>query len=210
MLSFPLMRNLFLLFLIALFSFSSFAQNKNTGGIRGEVRMPNGNSISGVLVQAQQDEKEIATAKTDRKGEFQLVGLKPGIYDFIFTKDGLSQGTLTRIEIKAGEISKLTRLVMAVDQGRLAIVRGSVFDANGHSIYGAKVEIFKISGGAEKKLSQIFSSQSGEFTFRLQPEEARYRVAVTIDGAERGSKELEINGAQIYQVAVSLKPKTKS
>ena len=175
--------------------------------MRGKVRMTNGDSISGVRVEAQQEEKSIASTRTDGKGEFQLAGLKPGIYDFVFTKDGLAQGILPRVEVKAGEISKLTRLVMAIDQGTLAIVRGSVFDANGRSVYGAKVEIFKISAG-EKKVAQIFSSQSGEFTFRLPPAEARYRVAVTIDGAERGSQELEVNGAQVYRVAVSLKPKS--
>lgn len=201
------MKKLFLFLLIAAFSFSAFAQNKTTGGVRGKVRMTNGDSISGVRVEAQQDEKPVASTRSDGKGEFQLAGLKPGVYDFIFTKDGLAQGTLPRVEIKAGEISKLTRLVMAIDQGTLAIIRGSVFDANGRSVYGAKIEVFKISGDG-KKVAQIFSSQSGEFTFRLSPAEARYRVAVTIDGAERGSQEIEINGAQIYRVAVSLKPKS--
>lgn len=199
---------MYLFLIIAAFSFSVFAQNKTTGGVRGKVRMTNGNSISGVRVEAQQDEKSIASTRTDSKGEFQLTGLKPGVYDLVFTKEGLSQGTLPRVEVKAGEISKLTRLVMAVDQGTLAVVRGSVFDANDRSVSGAKVEIFKISGG-EKRVSQIFSSQSGEFTFRLPPGKARYRIAVTIDGAERGSKEVAINGAQIYRVVVSLKPKTE-
>lgn len=202
------MKNLFLILLIAAFSFSASAQNKTTGGARGKVRIiNNGDPVSGVLVEARQDEKIIASTRTDRKGEFQLAGLKPGVYDFIFTKEGLAQGNLPRVEIKAGEISKLTKLALGIDQGTLAIVRGSIFDANGRSIYGAKVEIFKTSGG-EKKVSQIFSSESGEFTFRLPPAEARYRVAVTIDGAERGSQELEINGAQVYRVVVSLKPKT--
>lgn len=198
---------LFLFLFIAAFSFSALAQNKTTGGVRGKVRLTNGDSISGVRVEAQQDGKSAASTRTDGKGEFQFANLKPGVYDLVFSKDGLAQGTLPRVEIKAGEVSKLTKLVMAIDQGTLAIVRGSVFDANGRSVYGAKIEIFKISGG-EKKVQQIFSSQSGEFTFRLPPAEARYRVSVMIDGAERGSQELDVNGAQIYRVAVSLKPKS--
>jgi uncharacterized surface anchored protein len=201
------MKNLFLFLLIIAFSVSVTAQDKKTGGVRGKVRLTNGDSISNVQIEAQQDEKSIASTKTDRKGDFQLAGLKPGVYNFVFTKEGLSQGTLPRVEVKAGEILKLTKLVMAVDQGRLAIVRGSVFDHNDRTVSGAKIEIFDLSNNA-KKVSQIFSSQSGEFTFRLPPASARYRVAVTIDGAERGSKEIEINGAQIYQVAVSLKPKS--
>lgn len=201
------MKNLFLFFFITAFSFSVFAQDKATGVVRGKVRLSNGDSISGVRVEAQQDEKSIASTQTDGKGDFQLGNLKPGVYDFIFNKEGLTQGTLPRVTIKAGENLKLTKLVLTADQGKLAVIRGSVFDHNGRAVYGAKVEIFKASGDG-KKAGQIFSSQSGEFTFRLPPAEARYRVAVTIDGAERGSKEVEINGAQVYTVAVSLKPKS--
>jgi hypothetical protein len=199
------MKYLFL-FIIA-FSVSAFAQDKTTGAVRGKVRLGNGDSVSGVRVEAQQDEKSIASTRTDGKGEFQLGNLKPGVYDFVFNKEGLTQGTLPRVSVKAGENLKLTKLVLTADQGKLAVVRGSVFDANGRTVYGAKVEIFKAAGDG-KRVAQIFSSQSGEFTFRLPPAEARYRVAITIDGAERGSKEVEINGAQVYTVAVSLKPKT--
>lgn len=201
------MRNLYLFFLIAAFSMCIFAQDKTTGGVRGKVRLTDGKTLAGVAIEVRQSEKPVAVTKTDNKGDFQLVGLKPGVYNLIFTKEGLSQGTLPRVEVKAGEVLKLTKLVMGVDQGALAILRGSIFDANGRSVYGAKVEVFKISGDS-KKVAQIFSSESGEFIFRLPPAEARYRVSVTIDGAERGSQEIEVNGAQVYRVAVSLKPRS--
>ena len=199
------MKTLFLLLTIVLFSFSAFAQDKTTGGVKGKVRLTNGNAISGVLVEAQQNEKEIGRGRTDKNGDFTIVGLKPGVYDFLFTKDGLAQGNLTKIEVRAGEMLKLSKLVMAIDQGKLAIVRGSIFDADGRSIRGARVEISKISGDSAKKISEIYSSQSGEFIFRLAPDAARYRVIVFDGGKERGSKEVEINGAQIYRVAISLK-----
>lgn len=200
------MKTLFLLLTLVLFSFSTSAQDKTTGGVKGKIRLTNGNAISGVLIEAQQNEKEIARGRTDKNGDFTIVGLKPGVYDFLFTKDGLAQGNLNRIEVKAGEMLKLTKLVMAVDQGKLAIVRGSIFDADGRSIRGARVQISKVSGDAAKKVSEIYSSQSGEFVFRLSPDAARYRVVVVDDGKERGSKEVEINGAQIYRVVISVKP----
>jgi hypothetical protein len=192
----------FAFFAILLFSFFALCQNKTTGGVRGKVRMPDGDAIAGVMVQAQQNDKQIATARTDAKGDFTIVNLPPGVYDFVFTKEGLSQGTLPRVEVKAGTIFKLSKLVMAADQGKLAILRGSVFDSNGRSVSGARVEIFR--EGETKKIAQIFSSDSGEFTFRLPSNAARYRIAVTIGGRMRGSKEIEINGAEIYRTAVSL------
>jgi hypothetical protein len=110
------------------------------------------------------------------------------------------------VEVRSGDVIKLTRLVMAVDQGSLAIVRGSVFDTVGRSVRGAKVEIARVSGDSAKKLSESISSESGEFTFRLPPGAASYRVTVRIDGAQPASKDLSVDGAQIYRVAVTLKP----
>lgn len=169
--------------------------------MRGKVQMPNGDSVSGVLVQAMQDENEIAKARTDSKGEFQLAGLKPGVYSFVFNKDGLAEGRLPRMEIEAGKIMKLTKLVMSVDEGRFAQIRGSVFDAKGRIVPGAKVEVFRV--GSNQKLFERYASSVGEFSFKLPGEEARYRIQVT-SGNSTGSKEFVFSGGQVFRVAISL------
>lgn len=206
------MKILLLAICLSLFGCASLAvaQDKTTGGVRGTVRMQsNGNKLTGVTVTAVQDEKEIASAKTDGKGDFTLAGLKHGVYTFVFAKTGLSQGTLTNVEVKANTILTLKRLNMEVDQGSLAVVRGSVFDPDGRGVRGARVEIAKISGNSVKKIGEGYSGEFGEFTFRLPPDAAQYRVTVSIKGAETAAKTLEINGAQIYNTAVSLRKSEK-
>ena len=200
------MKILFFTICLTLLAFSpAFSQDKTTGSVRGKVKTTSGDSISNVLVQARQDDKDVASAKTDGKGDFTISSLKPGVYTFVFTKQGLSEGTLTNVEVKSNTMLTLKRLTMSVDQGTLAVVRGSVFDSNGRSVQGAKVEIAKISGDSLKRIGEGYSSQSGEFVFRLSPDAARYRITVNIRGAETASKDIEINGAQIYSTAISLK-----
>lgn len=199
------MKNFILAVLIAvLTAFGGFAQDKKTGGAEGKIRLNTGDTVAGAKISVQQDGKETARATSDKKGEFTLVGLQPGVYRFVFTKSGLSQGELTNVEIKTGMMLRLKKLVMNVDQGSLAIVRGSVFDPNGKSVGGAKIEVAQI-GNNSKKFRETYSSQSGEFTFKLPPDAANYRFRITIDGAETASKELQIDGAQIYRFAVTLK-----
>jgi hypothetical protein len=147
--------------------------------------------------------------RTDGKGEFVLAGLKPGVYAFVFNKEGLSEGTLTNVEVKQGSIITLKRLIMGVDKGKLANVRGSVFDPGGRIVRGAKIEIFKVMGDGARKLGERYSDGAGEFTYRLSPEAATYRFTVSIEGAETTSKNLEINGAEVYRFAITLKPEKK-
>jgi uncharacterized GH25 family protein len=206
------MRNLILpIFFTLILAFTAITQDKTTGGAKGKVRNPKGDAIEGVLVQVQQNEKDVATAKTDRKGEFIMVGLKPGTYDFVFTKSGWSEGTLRGVKIEAQTMINLgNRLILKVDEGTIAVIRGSVFDPDGRSVRGAKVEIFRVSGNGEtKKLDEDYTSQSGEFVFRMPPNAAKYRFTVTIKGAEPASKDLNVDGAEIYRVAISLKPSQK-
>ena len=45
-------------------------------------------------------------------------------------------------------------------------------------------------------------------SFGLSPEPGKYRVSVKTDGAEPVSKDVEIDGAAVYRVALSLPPKS--
>lgn len=184
-----------------------FAQDKNTGGVKGTVKSTEGNKIPGVAVTARQEGKEIASARTDAKGDFTLVGLKPGVYRFVFNKEGLSEGVSSDVTVKAGNMLTLKRLIMSVDKGTLAQIRGSVFDPDGRIVRGAKVEIFKVTGESLRKLGERYSDGNGEFAYRLPSQAARYRFTVSIEGAETVNKDLEVNGAEVYRFAVSLKVK---
>lgn len=197
---------LFALFLAS----TAFAQDRSATGIKGKVRVVSG-SAANIAVVVRQGEREIARTTSDSKGSFRINGLAPGVYTLIFTKTGFSTGTLSDVEIKQGKIRELgDKLVLTIDEGTIAFLRGSVFDLGGHSVRGARIELSRINAdGTEKKIDGRLTNESGQFVFRLMPEAAKYRVRAKMDGAEPVSKDVEIDGAAVYRIALSLKPAEK-
>jgi hypothetical protein len=181
------------------------AQVKTTGGIKGKVRVEVG-TPSGITVLIRQGEKEISKVSTDKNGEFQINRLSPGIYGLTFRKPGLSIGAIENIEVKAGKIRSLgDRLVLTIDEGSIAFIRGSVFNGDGRSVPSAKVELSRLlDDGTTKKIDGRLTTETGSFVFRLSPEPAKYRVSLKSDAAEPVSKDVEVEGAAVYRVALSL------
>jgi hypothetical protein len=198
----------FVLMLAALVSFSVRAQDRSSGSIKGKVRAETG-SAAGVSVVVRQGDKEIRRAETDKNGDF-IVRLAPGIYGLTFRKPGLSVGTIENVEVKAGKTKSLgDRLILTIDEGSIAFIRGSVFTAEGRSVPNAKIELGRLlEDGTVKKIDGRVSNETGSFVFRLQPESAKYRVTVKVDGSQVVSRDLEIDGAAVYRVALSLPPKS--
>lgn len=197
------------LFLIALVTASVAAQkNGTTGSIKGKVKTESGSAAEGVRVAARQGEREVATATTDRKGQFEIAGLAAGSYSLTFRKQGLSVAEVKDFQVVAGKSRSLGgNLVMPVDEGSLVFVKGSVFTEAGRSIRGAQVELARIrEDGTLKKIDGRVSTESGSFSFRLPVETARYRVTAKMDGMTTASKDVEVEGAAVYRVALSLKP----
>lgn len=189
---------------------AAVAQDRSTGGIKGKAKVVSG-SPAGISVVVKQGEREAARTETDSKGAFVVSGLAPGTYSIILSKIGFSTGTLSNIEVKAGKVRELNdRLVLTIDEGTLAFLRGSVFDPVGRSVPGARVELARIeTDGTAKKIDGRLTNETGQFVFRLTPDAAKYRVTVKMDGAETVSKEIEIDGAAVYRIALSLKPVSK-
>ena len=183
----------------------SLAQVKTTGGIKGKVRVEVG-TPSGITVVIRQGEKEISQVTTDKNGEFQISRLSPGIYGLTFRKPGLSIGAIENIEVKAGKVRSLgDRLVLTIDDGSIAFIRGSVFNGDGRSVPNAKVELSRLlDDGTTKKIDGRLTTETGSFVFRLSPEPAKYRVSIKTDAAEPVSKDVEVEGAAVYRVALSL------
>jgi hypothetical protein len=83
-----------------------------------------------------------------------------------------------------------------------------VFNAAGKSVPGAKIELARIlEDGTTKKIDGRVTTETGSFKFRLSPEPGKYRVSVKTDGADPISKDVEIDGAAVYRVALNLPPK---
>lgn len=201
-------KTLFVL-LITLFAAGiSFGQDKTLGTIKGKIRVETG-TPAGVTVVVRRGETEVTRSTTDKNGDFVVSRLTPGVYGLTFRKPGLSIGSMEEIEVKAGKTRSLgDRLILTIDEGSIAFLSGAVFNADGRSVANAKVELSRIlEDGSTKKIDGRITTETGSFKFRLSPDAGKYRVSVKTDGAEPISKDVEIDGAAVYRVALSLPPK---
>lgn len=183
------------------------AQDRTTGGIKGKVKVETG-TAGGVAVLVRQGEREVAHGVTDKKGEFVIVGLAPGRYGVTLRKPGLSVGTIEDIEVKAGKPRSLgDRLVLSIDEGSIAFIRGSVFNQDDRSVPNVRIELEKIEAdGTTKKIDGRITNEIGSFVFRLTPDAAKYRITAKPNRGEPVSKDVEVDGAAVYRIALSLKP----
>ena len=204
-----LTKTTFAMGLLVILSVACLAQDKSTGAIKGKVRVEQG-SPGGVAVILLDGDREVMRAATDKKGEFTISHVVPGVYAVKFRKPGLSVGSIEGLEVKAGKTRSLHDLILGIDEGSIAFLRGSVFTESGRSVPGVRVELARIV--AENSLQKIdarVTGETGEFVFRLPPETAKYRVTAKAEGAQVVSKDVEIDSAAVYRVALTLKPVPK-
>lgn len=183
------------------------AQDKNTGTIKGKVRVEKG-SAAGVAVILRQNDHEVRRVETDRKGEFTMTRVPAGTYGLTFRKAGLAVESIETLEVKAGKTRSLKDLVLPIDEGSIAFIRGSVFNEGGRSVPGVRVELSRVVADTSvDKLDSRITGETGEFVFRVPPEAAKYRVTLKADKAESASKDVEVDSALVYRVALMYKPK---
>lgn len=190
--------------LLLLLATLSLAQDRSTGAIKGKVKVEVGTPV-GVAVIVTQGEREVGRAVTDKNGEF-VTRVPPGIYGLTFRKSGLSVGTIENVEVKAGKTKSLgDRLVLTIDEGSIAFIRGSVFNHEGRSVPGARVELARIQeDGSARKIDGRITNETGSFVFRLMPETAKYRLTAKRSGSDAVSQDIEIDGPAVYRLALSL------
>lgn len=193
---------------------------QDTGGVKGKVRTTRGDAIPGVTITARQNGRDVKSVSTDGSGKFVLDNLKTGIYNIVFAKNGYSTGLKYDVEIRKGKVGDLgDRLILTIDQGTQVIIKGTVFDKDGRSLAGVKVEIEKVlSDGSTRKLSSGYTSDGtdsgirggdgnsrGDFTFRFSQGAAKYRITASTKDLT-ASKEVEVDSAAIYRLAITLSP----
>ena len=101
--------------LLLLLSLASLAQDKGTATIKGKVRVEQG-SPSGVSVILLQGDREVTRAATDKKGDFTVARITPGLYTVTFRKPGLAVGSIPDLDLKAGKTRVLHDLVLGIDR----------------------------------------------------------------------------------------------
>jgi len=193
----------FALLCTALFAAATIAQN--TGGIKGKVRTTKGSGIGGATVTARKKGIDIKSTKANSSGEFVLNDLETGRYNVVFEAPGFSSGVLYNVEINKNKTSDLgDRLILTLDQGNQIILKGSVFDKQGFSVPGAKIEISSMgSDGSKRSLGNTYTDVSGEFTFRPKTEAAKLQVTATYKGIS-ASQDVDVDNPAIYRLAISL------
>jgi hypothetical protein len=199
-----------------LWSFSASAQD--TGSVKGKVRTTKGDGIAAATITARQKGEDVKSSTSDAKGNFLMDGLKAGTYNLVFSKSGYSSGVLYNVEVKKKQTNDVgERLVLTVDQGTQVIIKGTVFDQDGRSVAGVKVDIEKISSdGSIRKIGSVYTSSGndpgvrggdgiarGEFTFKFNEGSAKYRVTASVKETT-ARKEIEVDGAAIYRLALTL------
>jgi hypothetical protein len=203
-------RSLFFVLVLILLAGNVLAQDKSTGSVKGKVKVETG-TPAGVAIVVRQGEREVARGLTDKKGEFLVSRLSPGLYGVTLRKSGLSVGTIENVEVKAGKTRSLgDNLVLAIDEGSIAFIRGSVFNESGHSVPNVRIELARIEDdGTAKKIDGRISNEIGAFVFRLSPDLGKYRLTAKPNGGEPVSKDVEVDGASVQRVALSIKSPAK-
>lgn len=183
------------------------AQDK-TGTIKGKVRAERG-SAGGVAVILLQGDREVMRTTGDKNGNFVLSKIPPGTYSVKFRKPGLSVGTIDDVLLKGGQTRTFHDLILSVDEGSIVFIRGSVFAEDGRSVPGVRVDLARIiDEKSTQKLDSRITGETGEFVFRLPPDVAKYRLTLKADGAESTSKDVAVENAAVYRVALNYKRKS--
>jgi len=183
---------------------TSQAQDRATGGLKGKVRVEKG-SAAGVSVIVRQAEREVTHVTTNNSGDFSVLGVAPGVYGLTFLKPGLSVATIEKINVSVGKPMNLSNLLLTVDEGSLAFIKGSVFSESGRSFQSARVELARVlEDGSLKKLDARVTNDLGQFSFRLPPDTAKYRLTAKADHMVTATKDVDVEGAVVYRVALSL------
>jgi len=204
-----LMRSSAAFALLLVFSCACLGQDKSNATIKGKVRVERG-SPAGVAVIVIQGEREVARTTSDTKGDFVVTRVTPGTYSLKFRKAGLAVGTIDDVLVKAGQTRTLgDKLYLTIDEGSIVFIRGSVFSDGGRSVPGVKVELARvISENAIQKLDSRVTGETGEFVFRLPPDPGKYRLTLKADGTEASTKDVEVESAAVYRVALTYKRKS--
>jgi hypothetical protein len=159
--------------------------------------------VSATSVENKEDKRE---TKSDDKGDFKFDALPAGRYTLSFEKQGYKTFITRKLEVAAGETTKLSSAVELSREGEpYAVIRGAVFRGPGYTLPNATLTIERIDGGKKFKQETV-SQEGGEFAFRLKAEKAKYRVTATARGFQPASVEVEIGGDEARNVALTLQP----
>ncbi len=158
-------------------------------------------------------DRSISETKTDASGTYSFE-VQPDEYTISFQADGYQEGTLQEMhQVEEGKETRV-KTIRLPKATHTSLIRGSVFDAQGRSISGARIKLVRIPSQDETKdgkhfkgLSRDYVSNSrGEFAFRLPSARARYRITAGAPGYRMDTKDVDVNESEAVPVAMTLLP----
>ncbi len=198
--------------------FASLVTLADSAKIEGKIRDDNGKPLSGVTVKANRskiktlDDKEAQApsdyeVKSDDKGNFVFTGLAAGSYALTFEMKGFKTATTRqRIDLTASGFYQAPKPFELRREDPFSQIRGAVLDTSGYSLPNVSVTIERLDGKKFKKIEK-YSTEGGEFGFRLPSESGKYLITASADGFTTTSKEVSIDSSEIRQVVLQLEKK---
>ncbi|HQR35507.1 MAG TPA: carboxypeptidase-like regulatory domain-containing protein [Blastocatellia bacterium] len=177
-----------------------------TGIVKGKVKERDGKTLEGVLIRATNIKIKtlVRETKSDSKGDFEFTDLPVGDYSFSLEKKGYATFLSRNLTVAAGETLKLKNTIeLKREEAPYAAIRGAIFYGAGFSLPNAIVTIERIDGAGKFKQERV-SGEGGEFAFRIKAEKAKYRVTASGKGFQPASTEVEIEGDEVRNVALTL------
>lgn len=182
-----------------------YAQN---GVVKGRVKERDGKTLEDVLIRATKVKEKtfVRETKSNNKGEFAFTDLPSGDYSFTLEKKGYVTFISRNLSITSGETLNLkSPIELKREESPYAAIRGAVFYGMGYSLPNALVTIERIDGGGKFKQEKT-SGEGGEFAFKLKAEKAKYKVTASVKGFQMASTEIEIEGDEVRNIALTLQP----
>ncbi|UCH93910.1 MAG: TonB-dependent receptor [Candidatus Aminicenantes bacterium] len=107
----------FIVILLVVTSFV-YSQSKETGALKGTVKLEDSSPVPGVLVKLTSDKIVGATKSTitNEVGNYRFVGLQPGIYTLTATLEGFATAKQTGVKVSIG---KTFTIDLTMKQGRI-------------------------------------------------------------------------------------------
>jgi hypothetical protein len=125
----------FLVILLVVTSFV-YSQSKETGALKGTVKLEDGNPVPGVLVKIS-SVVIVASTKTtitNEAGNYRFAGIQPGVYTLSATLEGFATAKQTGVKVSIGKTftidlsmkqGRITEEVVVVGKSALVDVKGS-------------------------------------------------------------------------------------
>ena len=181
------------------FGQAAAAAQGQKGTVTGRVVDAHGKSIAGARVSVVGETDAAAT--TDEKGEFRLE-LEPGEYRLQFEADGHSTAAMREpVAVEAGKETKLKKRVALPEADEGSVVRGSVFDAAGRAVAGARVTIERVATDGAPATAPLemtsTSDEMGLFAFQLPKGGGRFRLTATHGKYAPATVTVDVTGGEI-------------